>query len=174
VLAYDFASDSHGASVRARMARADAISVRLRVPVDCRDAARLVARWRSGVDRVECLTPAEIVDLLQAADALRRPERLTTLLRASEAIASSITRRAGVYAPGDLLREARQVVVSIDSGAVARRAKAVSANSGHHDSAVAKAIRAARIDALRKWKERRLKYDRQRRASHRQRAASGT
>ncbi|HEY2816465.1 MAG TPA: multifunctional CCA tRNA nucleotidyl transferase/2'3'-cyclic phosphodiesterase/2'nucleotidase/phosphatase [Casimicrobiaceae bacterium] len=174
VFAYDFAADSDGASVRARVARADAISMRLRVPVDCRDAARLVARWRSGVDRGESLTPADIVDLLQAADALRRPERLTALLHASEAIASSGARRAGVYAPADLLPEAREVVLSVDAGAVARRAKATSGSRGHHDTAIAKAIRAARIDALHKWKERRVKSGTQRRASRRQRVASNT
>src|SRR5439155_1154783 len=82
----------------ARFSRADAISARLKVPVDCRDAARLLARWRSEAERVDRLTPASIVDLIQSADALRRPERLSTLLAASEAVARSIPRASATYA----------------------------------------------------------------------------
>ena len=62
------------------MAFAERVSARLRVPVDCRDAALLAARWHGVVQRAAELRPATRLDLLQATDALRRPERLDTLL----------------------------------------------------------------------------------------------
>ena len=174
VLAYDFAAERKKASARARVARADAISARLRVPVDCRDAARIVARWRLAVDRTEALTPAAIVDLLQSADTLRRPERLSTLLAACEAIAGSVPHAPESYAPANLLRDALRVVMNVDAGTIARAAKAESGSHAHHDGAIAEAIRAARIGAVRTWKKQRVKYGKRLRASHRPRAASGT
>ena len=58
----------HGA--RARSVRlADALSARLKVPVECRDAARLAARWHGTVHRAAELRPATLLDLL------RRPTR---------------------------------------------------------------------------------------------------
>jgi len=174
VLAHDFTADADATNVRARVARVDSMSVRLRVPVDCRDAARLVARCRSDIDRAEGLTAASILDLLQRADALRRPERMTTLLDACAAIASSMPRRARVYASPDLLRAAREVVRSVDAGAIAHRAKAASGRHGHHDAGIAKLIRAARIDALRRWQERCVKSGTLRRASRPRRVASNT
>ena len=152
VLAFDFAAARKRANSRARSARADAISAHLKVPVDCRDAARLLAVSRSDIDRVDQLTPASIVDLLQSADALRRPERLSTLLAASEAIACSVPRASATYAPAEKLREALRVVTNVDAGAIARATRAASGRRVHHDDAIATAVRAARVDALRKWK----------------------
>jgi tRNA nucleotidyltransferase (CCA-adding enzyme) len=163
ILAYDFtAARSRRSS--ARVARADAISARLKVPVDCRDAARLLARWRSVVDRVGALPPAAIVDLLQSADALRRPGRLSTLVDACAAIASSVPRASKTYAPAKTLRAALRVVASIDAGAVARDAKSAARKQIAGDDAIASAIRGARIDALRRWKQGRIRSDKRRRA----------
>ena len=61
---------------------AERLSARLRVPAECRDAGRLVARWHGVVYHARELAPARLLDLLSAADALRRPERLDTLLEA--------------------------------------------------------------------------------------------
>jgi tRNA nucleotidyltransferase (CCA-adding enzyme) len=157
LLAYDFSAARKRANGRARVSRADAISARLKVPVDCRDAARLLARWRSDVERIDRLTPASIVELLQSANALRRPERLSTLLAASEAIACSIPRASATYAPVKTLRQALRVVAGVDAGAIARAEKATSKRRVHHDDAIAKAIRSARLDALRKWKQQRAR-----------------
>ena len=110
----------------------------------------------------------------KSADALRRPERLSTLLAASEAIARSIARASPTYAPAKTLRLALRVVAGVDAGAIARAAKAASERRVHHDDAIAKAIRAARLNALRKWKQQRAKSDKRPRASRRPRGASGT
>src|SRR5438876_1673822 len=89
VLVHDFAAARSRADLRARVGRAESLSARLKVPVECRDAARLVERSQAEVDRADQLAPASLLDLLQSADALRRPERLATLLAACEAIACS-------------------------------------------------------------------------------------
>ena len=157
VLVHDFASDPDQSSVRPRVARVDGLSTRLKVPIDCRDAARLVARWRADVDRIDGLTPASIVDLLHGTDALRRPDRLSTLLAASEAIACSIAPRAMTYSSADLLRAALQVVLNVDAGAIAHGVKTGAPTRVHHDDKIAGAIRTARIDAIRQWKEARTR-----------------
>ena len=68
---------------------ADKLSERLKVPVECKDAARLAARWRGSVHGAAELRPAALLDLLHATDALRRPTRLDTLLETCAADACS-------------------------------------------------------------------------------------
>jgi tRNA nucleotidyltransferase (CCA-adding enzyme) len=142
---------------------ADALSERLRVPVDCRDVARLTARWHGVVHRALELTPAKLLDLVMAADALRRPDRLTDLIDACRADACSRPGRADDYAPASYIRDALEVVKAVDAGAVA--AAAIARHAARHpertsgakgESKIAEAIRAARIDALRDWKKARL------------------
>ena len=173
LLAFDFAVKRIRTSADKRIARADALSTRLKVPVDCRDAARLLARCYDDIDRVDRLAPAAIVDLFQAADVFRRPERLSTLLAASEAIARSRSRSTRSYAQADRLREAFDIVSRVDAGSVARASRAQSGAKTRGDNAIARAIRAARIAALREWKER-IKSGTRSRASRRRRAASDT
>src|SRR5207302_2819014 len=127
VFAYDYAC--RRTASRARVARADAISARLKVPIDCRDAARLTARWQPDVDRADELTAASILDLLQSADALRRPERLSALLAVCEAIACSAARASGAYPPVRFLRDSLRVVSSVDAGAIAKASSAATATS---------------------------------------------
>jgi len=152
VLVHDFAAARSRADLRARVGRAESLSARLKVPVECRDAARLVERSQAEVDRAAQLAPASLLDLLQSADALRRPERLATLLAACEAIACSIPRASQTYPPAGLLREALRVVSSVNTGAIAKASKAGRATVRTRDGGIAKAIRAARIEALREWK----------------------
>jgi tRNA nucleotidyltransferase (CCA-adding enzyme) len=174
LLAFDFAVKRIRGNANKRIARADALSMRLKVPVDCRDAARLLARCYDDIDAADRLRPAAIVDLFQTADVFRRPERLSTLLAASEAIARSRSRSTRSYAPKKMLREALDVVSSIDVGAVARASRAKADAKGRRDSAIAHAVRAARVAALGEWKEKGTRSGTRPRASHRPRAASRT
>jgi tRNA nucleotidyltransferase (CCA-adding enzyme) len=137
----------------ARSARlADRMSARLRAPVDCRDAARLAACWHGVVARASELRPAMLLDLIGAADALRRPERLDVLLAACEADALSGDCRADAsYAPTGIVRNALAVVRAVRVAAVAREAQRQRQAGG---DAVAAAIRAARLSALREWRRR--------------------
>jgi tRNA nucleotidyltransferase (CCA-adding enzyme) len=129
------------------------LSARLRVPADCRDAGRLVARWHGVVHRAGELRPATLLDLLVAADALRRPERLDALLEACESDAMSRPGADGEYAPARIVRAALATVRGVDAGAVAQRAAARAAVAGKADAdAIAKAVRSARLKALREGK----------------------
>lgn len=92
-LTHDLGKGATPAEVLPRHSGHEAVSVsllrdlcqRLRVPSDCRDLARLVARYHSEIHRVELLRPATMVKLLEHCDALRRPERFKDLLGACEA-----------------------------------------------------------------------------------------
>jgi tRNA nucleotidyltransferase (CCA-adding enzyme) len=132
---------------------AERISERLKVPVDCRDAARLAARWHRVVVEAPTLPPAALLDLVNAADALRRPERLETLLQTCESDAMSASRPAGDFGAARYVRAALDIVKGVDAGAIAR---AVPGKSGvpakAHPDAIALAVRAARLAALRAWK----------------------
>jgi len=132
----------------ARMA--DALAQRLRVPVECRDASVLVARYHGTVHRAAELRPATLLDLLGAADALRRPERLDMLLAACAADACSRPHAAQDYAPDAVLRRALAVVRGVDAGAVARSVAARAATGAvQRDDAISSAVRSARLRALR-------------------------
>ena len=124
----------------------EAMSDRLRAPADCRELAVLTARYHGTVHRAAELRPATLLDLLLATDALRRPERLTGLLRACAADALSRPGRSGEsYAPARWLNPALAVVKAVDAGVIAR-------DSPDPAQLPAK-IREARIEALRAWKK---------------------
>jgi len=135
---------------------ASALSERLRVPLDCRDAALLAARWHGVVHRAAELRPATLLDLLSAADALRRPERLDTLLAACAADACSRPGAALDYPPAEILRGALAAVKAVGAGAIARAASARSAGI-KGDDAIAKAVRAARLKALRAFRSEKVR-----------------
>ncbi len=136
-----------------RLARG--VSERLRVPQDWRDIAELTARFHGTVHRAAELRPATTLDLLSSMDALRRPERLAMVLDACAADACSRPGRSQDYAPGAALRAALAVVKGVDAGSIARHAAAHAqareagrAKDKSRDDAIAKAVRTARLAAL--------------------------
>ena len=138
----------HIAHERRSVRLAQLLSERLRVPLDCRDAAALAARWHGVVHRAAELRPATLLDVLSAADALRRPDRLDTLLAACAADACSRPGAAQDYAPAAILRGALATIKAVDAGAIAR-AVAARRSGKEGDDAIAKAVRSARLKALR-------------------------
>ena len=71
---------------RRTRSRADArAAARLRVPGDYRDLAELAARWHGLANRAMELRPRTLLELLEACDAMRRPDRFRELLLAFEA-----------------------------------------------------------------------------------------
>jgi tRNA nucleotidyltransferase (CCA-adding enzyme) len=154
--------------VRRGIARADAMSRRLKVPLDCRDAARLAVRWHRALLDVAALPPAKLLDMLIAIDALRRPDRLDTLAAATAAHVAA--RDAACVSGGPetlpsgkdrrlkLLRDALRVVRRVDAATIAREviARAARPDASRvgttQGDAIASALRAARIAALRDWK----------------------
>jgi tRNA nucleotidyltransferase (CCA-adding enzyme) len=142
----------HGLEVR-NVRLAERVSRRLRAPVECRDAARLAARWLRAVHRVRELRPAALLDLLTAADALRRPERLDALLAACESDAMSLPHAGDDYAAARIVRSALAVVKGVDAGAIADAVtKRRKPGAAERADARGKAVRAARLAALRVWR----------------------
>jgi tRNA nucleotidyltransferase (CCA-adding enzyme) len=126
------------------VALARQLSERLRVPADCAELARLVARYHGDVHRADELRMTTLLDLLLAADALRRPERLNGLLRACAADALSRPGRDGQkYPPTERLRMALEVVRGVDAGAIA---------AAHPDAPdLPQRIRTQRLRELQRW-----------------------
>jgi tRNA nucleotidyltransferase (CCA-adding enzyme) len=58
------------------------VCARIKVPVECRDLALLVARFHGDIHRGPELRVNTVVKLLENADALRRPQRFEQLLKA--------------------------------------------------------------------------------------------
>ncbi len=160
VLAHDLGKGStprrawpdHGGHEMKSVRLAERMSARLKIPLDCRDAGRLVARWHGVVHAAREQTPSALLDLMTAADALRRPERLDMLLEACECDALSLPGRGDIYPQAQFVRDALSTVKSVDAAAVAKRAKSGVAKKPIAIDAVAKAVRAARLKALRDWR----------------------
>jgi tRNA nucleotidyltransferase (CCA-adding enzyme) len=129
----------------------EGISERLKVPQPCADAGRLAARWKDQVHRAAALRPAQLLDLLHAADALRRPARLVTLLDTCAADACSLPDASNDYPPARLLRDALAAVKAVDAGAIARSMRK-GRPATKDDERIAVALRAARLKALRAWR----------------------
>jgi tRNA nucleotidyltransferase (CCA-adding enzyme) len=125
---------------------AERLSERLRVPVECRDVARLTARYHLDVAHAEELRPATLLDLLGAIDALRRPARLDALRAACAADRNARPgREHDGDRPGEWLAHALSVVRKVDAGAIAKAAT---------PDKIENAVRQARLKALRAWRDR--------------------
>jgi tRNA nucleotidyltransferase (CCA-adding enzyme) len=134
------------ANAAASVRLATRLAARLRAPAECRDAARLAAGWHATIDAAAELAPARLLQLYGRSDALRRPERLETLLAVCECRAQAEPGApGGGYPPAAVIREALGVVRDVKVAAVAAR---ISRDGGE----IALAIRAARLEALRDWK----------------------
>jgi tRNA nucleotidyltransferase (CCA-adding enzyme) len=92
----------------------DALALRLRFPSAVRDLAVLAARHRNAILDAEETPPEAMLDILNAADVWRRPERFDELLRAA-----SIGER-GTARALQRLRSAREAAAAVDAGAVAK------------------------------------------------------
>ena len=119
---------------------------RIRAPKNSRDLAFLVARFHSNVHRMAELNPTTIVDMLQAVDAYRKPERFEEFIHAC---ACDFHGRSGyidrLYPQATWLREAFNATNRVDGGAIAASlARTISDPTCLSDSINTK-IREARI-----------------------------
>jgi tRNA nucleotidyltransferase (CCA-adding enzyme) len=138
----------HGHEARS-VTMVEAICERLRVPTDCREVARLVARFHGDMHRVADLRPETRLTVLERCDALRRPDRFEMILLACEAdYRGRLDWEERDYAPATIWREALAAVRAVDAGAIA----AATAGGGSNPQAIARSISAARVDALRELK----------------------
>ncbi|MEO8102453.1 MAG: multifunctional CCA addition/repair protein [Betaproteobacteria bacterium] len=118
---------------------------RLRIPGECRDLARLVARWHGDAHAALGLGADRLLAMLDGTDALRRPARFRDFV---EACACDHHGRLGFtnvpYPPGKFLLAALSRLQTVDFGGIAE------ANA--HD--IAGAISRAKIDHLQRFIER--------------------
>jgi tRNA nucleotidyltransferase (CCA-adding enzyme) len=117
-----------------------ALCERLRVPTECRDLALVMARHHGNVHRAAALRPATIVQILQSADAFRKPQRFAQLLQACEADARG---RLGLsdrpYPQAERMAAAHKAAAAVDAGAIAQQ----------YPARIKEAVYQARVAAVR-------------------------
>jgi tRNA nucleotidyltransferase (CCA-adding enzyme) len=130
----------HGHETKS-VALVEGLCERLKVPVDCRDVARLAARYHGDMHRVGELRPETKLTLLERCDALRRPERFELILLACEAdYRGRLDWEEREYAQAAAWRAALAAVRGVDAGAIAQ----ATADPKHIPANVGK----ARVEAI--------------------------
>jgi tRNA nucleotidyltransferase (CCA-adding enzyme) len=107
---------------------------RLKLPSSVRELALLAARHANSIVDAEELAPEAILDLLNASDAWRRPERLEELFRAS------VAGERGTERALARLKLARDAAAAVNAGAIAKASP----------KDIKERLNAARLDAIRK------------------------
>jgi tRNA nucleotidyltransferase (CCA-adding enzyme) len=121
------------------------MSERLRVPLQCRQLAELVAREHGHVHRCLSLSPAATVRLLDRCDAWRKPQQFQALLLACECDARGrLGSQEQPYPQATHLSQALAQAQTVDTTAIAERAAA----RGKAGSAIGAAIHAARVESI--------------------------
>jgi len=114
---------------------------RLRVPVECRDLARLVIRFHSDVHRAWELRPDTIVRLFQSCDVWRRPDRFRQLLHVCTSDAQGRTgHESDAYPQADYLLHVLQSAQEINAGEIAQHCQ--------DKNLIAEQVRLARVAAV--------------------------
>ncbi|MCU0763336.1 MAG: multifunctional CCA addition/repair protein [Hydrogenophaga sp.] len=118
---------------------------RLRVPVECRELADVVAREHGNIHRSLGLNAAALVRLLERCDALRKPARFEEVLLACECDARGrLGHEEHAYPQRERLRLALALAQSVTTASVAAEAQA----AGLSGTQVGERIRRARVAAV--------------------------
>ncbi len=121
---------------------------RLRVPVDCREIADVVAREHGNIHRSGDLSAAALVRLIERCDGIRKPARFAEILLACECDARG---RLGLeespYPQRQRLGEALVAVQSVATATIAANAAA----AGITGPKVGELIHDARVKAVAAW-----------------------
>ncbi|WCM89111.1 multifunctional CCA addition/repair protein [Acidovorax sp. NCPPB 3576] len=121
---------------------------RLRVPVDCRETADVVAREHGNIHRSADLGAAALVRLLERCDALRKPARFAEVLLACECDARG---RLGFEETPYPQRPRLAAVLSAAQSVVTAEIAARAAAAGAAGPQVGEWIREARVRAVAGW-----------------------
>lgn len=141
----------HGHEAKS-LSMVEAVCERFRVPTDCRDVGRLVARYHGDMHRVADLRADTMLTVLERCDALRRPERFELILLACEAdYRGRLGWEEKDYAQAEVWRASLNAVRGVDAGAIAASVSA-SVEASTDPQRIARAIAVARVDALRALK----------------------
>ena len=115
---------------------AEALADRMRAPAACRDLALLTARHANAIADAAQLDAAGLLELLDAADAWRRPERF------SELAAAALAGEPGADAAHSRLDRALRAAQAVKTGDIARAAG--------NPAEIRSRIDAARLEAVRR------------------------
>ena len=122
--------------------RTEAACARLRVPVECKELAEVVAREQGSIQSSAGLSADALVLLLERCDAFRKPARLADILLACECIAKAAAPASDKpYLRANRLQRALELALSVATNVVAAQAQSTGASGpeiGEH-------IRQARI-----------------------------
>ncbi len=124
------------------------VAERLRVPVDCRETADVVAREHGHIHRSTDLSPAALVRLLERCDAIRKPARFAEVLLACECDARG---RLGFEESAYLQRPRLLAVLGAVQSVVTREIAAQAAARGQSGPQVGGLIHQARVEAVAQW-----------------------
>ena len=124
------------------------VAERLRVPVDCRETADVVAREHGNIHRSGDLGAAALVRLLERCDAIRKPERFADVLLACECDARG---RLGFEEAAYPQRPRLLGVLAAVQSVVTRDIAAHAAAHGLVGPQVGQLIHQARIEAVAQW-----------------------
>ena len=124
------------------------VAERLRVPVDCRETADVVAREHGHIHRSTDLSAAALVRLLERCDAIRKPERFAEILLACECDARG---RLGFEESAYPQRPRLLAVLGAVQSVVTREIAAQAAAKGLSGPQVGGLIHQARVEAVAQW-----------------------
>ena len=124
------------------------VAERLRVPVDCRETADVVAREHGHIHRSQDLSAAALVRLLERCDAIRKPERFAEILLACECDARG---RLGFEESAYPQRPRLLTVLAAVQSVVTREIAAQAAARGQSGPQVGALIHQARVEAVAQW-----------------------
>ncbi|MEB0134227.1 multifunctional CCA addition/repair protein [Actimicrobium sp. CCC2.4] len=137
VLLHDPAGDA-----AARKQRVDAIAIRLKMPVECRDLAVMVTRDYHAVAGALALSAEAIVSLIERSDGLRKPQRFADMVMAVRClVAVNDARSADDFPQAAFLADALEAARGVPAGVIA-------AGLGAQSQAIAQAVRIARVAAV--------------------------
>ena len=124
------------------------LAARLRVPVDCRETADVVAREHGNIHRSGELGAAALVRLIERCDGIRKPERFDDILLACECDARGrLGLEESAYPQRQRLGAALVAVQSVATATIAASAAA----AGVTGPKVGEMIHAARVKAVAVW-----------------------
>jgi tRNA nucleotidyltransferase (CCA-adding enzyme) len=123
----------------------EAACARLRVPVECKELAEVVAREQDSIQACTALGAEALVLLLERCDAFRKPARLADIMLACECIAKApLGRYDSPYLQTNRLQLSLQLAQAVATNVIAANAQSAGASGpeiGEH-------IRQARIQAV--------------------------
>ncbi|MBV7452927.1 multifunctional CCA addition/repair protein [Acidovorax sp. sif1233] len=132
------------------------VAERLRVPVDCRETAEVVAREHGHIHRSNELSAAALVRLLERCDAIRKPARFADILLACECDARG---RLGFEESAYPQRPRLLAVLGAVQSVATRDIAAQAAAKGLSGPQVGTLIHQARVAAVARWQHPRSEAD---------------